>query len=118
MMPLRRYNLWHIVRNTLRAIRNGELLLRLRADKLFVHILYLFFLIWLGIYVGLKVDKTLVRYGTNKAQLEELRILHAERKASLTRLRNASAVEKSLPAMGSRLTPPKKPCYKLSKGKP
>ena len=33
------HTVWTAIKNSLRAIRNGEFLLRVRADKLYMHIL-------------------------------------------------------------------------------
>ena len=79
--------IWMAVGNTFRALRNGEFLLRIRADKYYMHILYLFLLMWLTILLSLQVDKTLTKAGENKAAIEELRIHHTERQAALVRLK-------------------------------
>ena len=102
-------NVWHSIRNAFRAIREGELLLRLRADKFLVHILYLFILMWATILLGLQVDKTLVRVSENKAELEKLRIHHTEKEAALIKLRSASAAQIRLKEMGSSASLPTEP---------
>ena len=56
------------IKNSIRAISKGEFLLRLRADKLYLHILYLFVLAWLSIMLSLKVDKKLTKEGEQKAK--------------------------------------------------
>lgn len=102
-------NVWHSIRNVIRAIREGELLLRLRADKYLVHILYLFILMWATILLGLQVDKTLARVSENKAQLEKLRIHRTEKEAALVKLHSASAAQIRLKEMGSEATLPSQP---------
>ena len=57
-MTLKEFGL--TIRNLLRALRSGEFLLRIRADKYYMHILYLFLLMWMSILLSLQVDKTLV----------------------------------------------------------
>ena len=64
-------NFWLSVRNAYRALRNGDLLLKVRADKYYIHVMYVFLLMWLSIMLSLKVDKTLTRAGANKAAIEE-----------------------------------------------
>ncbi|MBR1569881.1 MAG: hypothetical protein IJ651_04035 [Bacteroidales bacterium] len=103
------HTVWTAIRNSLKAIRNGEFLLRVRADKLYMHILYLFLLMWLSIMLSLQVDKTLTTAGANKAAIEELRIHHAEREAALVKLRSASGMEERLEKMGSKATLPSEP---------
>ena len=107
--------IWTAVRNSLRALRKGEFLLRIRADKLYLHILYLFVLAWLTIMVSLKVDKTLTREGQNKAALEQLKIHHAEKEADIVRIQSASATEKRLQEMGSELRRPVQPAKRTGK---
>ena len=100
---------WHSIRNAFKAIREGELLLRLRADKFLMHILYLFLLMWATILLGLQVDKTLARVSENKAALEKLRIHHAEKEAALVKLHSASAAQIRLKELGSDATLPTEP---------
>ena len=99
----------HTVRNTFRALRNGEFLLRVRADKYYMHIMYLFLLMWMTILLSLQVDKTLARVGDNKAALERLRIHHAEKEAALVKLHSASAAEIRLRELGSEAALPNEP---------
>lgn len=107
--------IWMAVGNTFRALRNGEFLLRIRADKYYMHILYLFLLMWLTILLSLQVDKTLTKAGENKAAIEELRIHHTERQAALVRLKSAGATEQRLKKMGSQTAMPKEPATLLKK---
>lgn len=103
------HTVWTAIKNSLRAIRNGEFLLRVRADKLYMHILYLFLLMWATILLGLQVDKTLARVSENKAALEKLRIHHAEKEAALVKLHSASAAQIRLKELGSEATLPSEP---------
>ena len=100
---------WHSIRNAFRAISEGELLLRLRADKYLVHILYLFILMWATILLGLQVDKTLVRVSENNETLEKLRIHRTEKEADLVRMHSASAAQIRLKELGSDATLPTEP---------
>ncbi|MBP5675596.1 MAG: hypothetical protein J6W94_01115 [Bacteroidales bacterium] len=108
-------NIWAAVRNTLKALRNGEFLLRIRADKYYMHIMYLFLLMWLTIMLSLRVDKTLAQAGENKAAIEELRIRHSEKEAELVKLESASATEARLRKMGSKLVMPAEPATVIKK---
>ena len=93
-------NFWLSVRNAYRALRTGDLLLKVRADKYYIHVMYVFLLMWLSIMLSLKVDKTLTRAGANKAAIEELRIHHTE-----TRLKK----------LGSEAAMPKEPATVIKK---
>ena len=48
--------LWEGIKNAFKALRNGEFLLRIRADKYYMHIMYLFLLMWVTILLSLQVD--------------------------------------------------------------
>ena len=102
-------NVWHSIRNFFRAIREGQLLLRLRVDKYLLHILYVFILMWLTIFLGLQVDKTLARVSDNKAELEKLRIHRTEKEAALVKLHSASSAQIRLKELGSEATLPTEP---------
>ena len=109
--------LWRGFRNTLRALRNGEFLLRVRADKYYMHIMYLFLLMWVTILLSLQVDKTLAKVGDNQAVLNELRIHHAEKEAALVKLRSASAAEIRLKEMGADIALPEQPATIIRRSK-
>ena len=102
-------SVWYSIRNTFRAIRSGEFLLRIRADKYYMHIMYLFLLMWMTILLSLQVDKTLTRVGDNKVALEKLRIQYAEKEAALVKLHSASAAQIRLKELGSEATLPSEP---------
>ena len=93
----------------MKSFRNGEFLLKIGADKFYMHIMYLFLLMWLSILLSLKVDKTLSRVGDNKTAIDELRINHAQKEAQLVKLHSASAAEKRLRELGSPVTMPQEP---------
>ena len=103
------------LRNTFRALRNGEFLLRIRADKYYMHIMYLFLLMWLTIMLSLRVDKTLAKVGENKVTIEELRIHHSEKEAELVKLESASGTEARLNKMGSKLAMPTEPAIVIKR---
>ena len=67
--------------NILKATMRGELLLSLKIDKIFMHIIYLFVVVWFTIYISLKIEQTLTRVERNSAVLEDLRIYHAQKTA-------------------------------------
>jgi hypothetical protein len=108
-------SIWAAVRNTFKALRNGEFLLRIRADKYYMHIMYLFLLMWLTIMLSLRVDKTLAKAGENKAAIEELKIRHSEKEAELVKLESASQTAARLDRMGSRLAMPQEPATVIKK---
>ena len=107
--------MWQKFRKGMRSFRNGEFLLKVGADKFYMHIMYLFLLMWLSILLSLKVDKTLSRVGENKTAIEQLRIYHAQKEAQLVKLHSASAAEKRLRELGSPVSIPKEPAVIVKK---
>ena len=103
------------IRNTFKALRSGEFLLRIRADKYYMHIMYLFLLMWLTIMLSLRVDKTLAKVGENKVKIEELKIRKSEKDAEVVKLESASATEARLQRMGSKAAMPKEPATMIRK---
>ncbi len=106
---------WIAIRNTFRALRNGEFLLRIRADKYYMHIMYLFLLMWVTILLSLQVDKTLTKAGDNQAAIDQLRIHYAEKEAALVKLHSASAAEARLKELGADLSMPQEPATIIKK---
>ena len=103
------------IRNTFKALRSGEFLLRIRADKYYMHIMYLFLLMWLTIMLSLRVDKTLAKVGENKVKIEELRIRKSEKDAEVVKLESASATQERLIKMGSKAAMPTEPATVIRK---
>ena len=103
------------LKNAFKALRNGEFLLRIRADKYYMHIMYLFLLMWVTILLSLQVDKTLSQAGDNQAAIDQLRIHYAEKEAALVKLHSASAAETRLKELGVELTLPQEPATLIKK---
>ena len=106
---------WATFRNLMRALRNGEFLLRIRADKYYMHIMYLFLLMWVTILLSLQVDKTLTKAGDNQVAIDQLRIHYAEKEAALVKLHSASAAEARLKELGVDLSLPQEPATIIKK---
>ena len=102
-------------KNSVQAIFKGEYLLRLGVDKYFIHIIYTFILIWLSIYLSMKIDTTLTTMERNRTVLKDLEIYHAEKTNELVRLNRFSSVEKNLEALGSDVAIPSKPATIIKK---
>ena len=98
-----------------RAIIKGEFLLRLQVDKVFMHILWLFALIWVSIWLSMKIDATLMQVEKNKKVLNDLEIYHAEKTEELVRLNRFSTVQSKLEQMGSPVNLPEQPATVLVK---
>lgn len=95
------------------AILKGELLLRMRLDKYFIHIAYTFFLIWLIIMSSMMVQNTLAQVEKNRAKVNDLKIFHAQKTVKLVGLGRLNTVEDLLREQGSDVGLPEKPAYRL-----
>ena len=63
-----------MLKEILKAIGHGDILLRLRVDKLLPYILYVFFLSMVSIFLSYKAEQTMVIREKNKETLETLKI--------------------------------------------
>lgn len=98
---------------TLRSIGRGDILLRMRVDKLFPYILYTFALAWLSIWLSYKAEKTMYRVEVNKAIIENLKIDNANKTCEIVSLSRISTVEKMLEDAGSEVRAPEKPADRI-----
>lgn len=104
---------WKAVKETLRAIGKGDILLRMRVDKLFPYILYTFILAWFSIWLSYKIEKTLYVVEVNKEKLENLKIDNANKTCEIVSLTRISTIEQMLEETGSKVNTPEKPAYKI-----
>lgn len=104
---------WKAVSNavleTLKSIGRGDILLRMRVDKLFPFILYTFALALTSIWLSYKADQTMYRVETNKKIIENLKIDNARKTCEIVGLTRISTVEKMLLEAGSEVKAPDKP---------
>ncbi len=104
-----------VIKTSLRALRKGEFLLRIKAHERILHILYLFLLAWIVIFINLKVDATLTRMQENKITLRNLEISKAQKEAELVNHHSASSTAERLKAMGSNVQEPVKPAARIQR---
>ena len=104
---------WKAVGNaaleTLRSIGRGDILLRMRVDKLFPFILYTFALALTSIWLSYKADQTMYRVETNKQIIENLKIDNAKKTCEIVGLTRISTVERMLLEARSEVKAPDKP---------
>jgi len=101
--------------NSVGAILHGELMMRLRLDKYFVHIAYTFFLMLLMIWLSLQVERTMVKVEKQKKVVSDLRIYHAQKTVQLVSLDRISTIEQLLKDAGSEVDLPDKPADRIKK---
>lgn len=102
------------IKNTFTAILKGELLLRMRLDKYFIHIAYTFLLFWLIILYSMMVQNTLAQVEENRKEVKDLKIFHAQKTVKLVGLGRLQTVEDLLREQGSDITIPEKPADRLT----
>lgn len=98
-----------MLKEILKAIGHGDILLRLRVDKLLPYILYVFFLSMVSIFLSYKAEQTMVIREKNKETLETLKIYCAQKTSDIVSLDRISTVEATLEELGSDLRQPTKP---------
>ena len=103
------------VKNAFFAIIKGELLLRLKISRWFLHIAYTFFLLAMLIWTSLMIETTLNKVEKNKKTLRELEIIHSQRTYELVSLSRRSTVDRMLTDMGSKVGEPDRPATRLEK---
>ena len=103
------------LRNSFRAILNGEFLLRLDVGRYFVHIVYTFFLFAMIIWISLMIEGTMNKVERNKAILRELEIVHTQKTFEVVSISKRSSVNGLLQQMGSNVTEPQAPATILKK---
>ena len=104
-----------VITEILKAIGHGDILLRLRVDKLLPHILYAFVLSMISIFLSYKAEQTMVIREKNKETLETLKIYCAQKTSDIVSLNRSSTVETMLEDLGSDLRQPEKPAYRICK---
>ena len=96
-------------RKILKAIINGDILLLLRADRLFPYILYFFILGWISIWMSYKVEQTMTIVERNRKELETLKIHHAQKTCEYVGMDRISTIETLLIENDSKVNTPEKP---------
>lgn len=100
-------------KNSFVAVLKAELLMRTKVDKYLIHVLYLFFLFVLAIWISLRTEATMAKVEQNKKAIKELEIYRSQMVYDLTAAQKRSEVEKRLEEMGSQVKPAEKPATVL-----
>lgn len=97
----------------IKAMLMGQLLLKLKIERFFIHILYTFLMFWLAILCSMMVQNTLVEIEKNKAIISEMKIYHAQKTLQLVKMGRFETVEQQLSRRGSKVTSPEKPAVTI-----
>lgn len=93
----------------IRSIISGDILLRMRVDRLFPYILYAFVLGWLSIWMSYRMEQTMIIVERNRKELESLKIYHAQKTCEYVGFDRISTIETMLEDKGSEIKAPEKP---------
>lgn len=102
------------IKDSIGAIFQGKFLLRMKFDRYFIHIIYLFFLAVVCIWMKLHIEQTMVRLEVSRQAAEDYRIYLRQKTSELAELGKLSAVQDMLIRSGSSLTVPDKPADRLT----
>lgn len=103
----------HSVWDIIIALFRGELLLKLKFDKYFVHIIYLFLLGWITIILQILAENTFEKMENNKTTLKSMQIYHTEKMVEMARLGRMSKTGDMLKEKGSAVAFPVKPADRI-----
>lgn len=95
------------------ALGRGELLTRMRVDKLFPYILYLFFLGCISIWMSYHAEQTMLKVQKNNSTLKTLKIYNAQKTYEIVGLDRIATVERMLEEAGSEVKAPEKPADRI-----
>ena len=87
----------------------GDLLTRLRVDRLLPYILYLFVLGCISIWMSYHAEQTMLKVEKNNEIIRTLKIYNAQKTYELVGLDRIATVEKMLEEAGSQVKAPEKP---------
>ena len=99
--------------NTIKSIGRGDILLRMRVDKLFPFILYTFALGVVSIWLSYRAEITMQQVESNKKKIENLKIDNLDKTCEIISLTRVSSVEEMLKASGSKVKTPEKPAHRI-----
>ena len=91
------------------SLGRGDLLTRLRVDRLLPYILYLFLLGCFSIWLSYKAEQTMLKVQKNNETIKTLKIYHAQKTYEIVGLDRRATVERMLEEAGSSVKAPEKP---------
>ena len=91
------------------SLGRGDLLTRLRVDRLLPYILYLFAIGWISIWMSYHAEQTMLKVQKNNETIRTLKIYNAQKTYEIVGLDRIATVEKMLEEAGSDVKAPEKP---------
>ena len=99
----------HAIKEFFIALGRGDLLTRLRVDRLLPYILYLFVLGCISIWMSYHAEQTMLKVQKNNEIIRTLKIYNAQKTYELVGLDRIATVERVLEEAGSQVKAPEKP---------
>mgnify|MGYP004508466257 CR=1 FL=1 len=99
----------HSVWDIIIAFFRGEIFLKMKLDKYFVHIIFVFLLAWVTIILKILAENTFEKVESNKKTLKSMQIYHTEKMVEMARLGRMSKTGEMLKERGSVVAFPIKP---------
>ena len=99
----------HATKEFFIALGRGDLLTRLRVDRLLPYILYLFLLGCISIWMSYHAEQTMLKVQKNNEVIRTLKIYNAQKTYELVGLDRIATVERMLEEAGSQVKAPQKP---------
>lgn len=105
----------HAAKEFFKALARGDLLTRLRVDRLLPYILYLFVLGCISIWMSYRAEQTMLQVQKNNEIIRTLKIYNTQKTYELVGLDRIATVEKMLEEAGSQVRAPEKPADVLKR---
>ena len=99
----------HAIKEFFIALGRGDLLTRLRVDRLLPYILYLFVLGCISIWMSYHAEQTMLKVQKTNEIIRTLKIYNAQKTYELVGLDRIATVERMLEEAGSQVKAPEKP---------
>ena len=99
----------HAIKEFFIALGRGDLLTRLRVDRLLPYILYLFVLGCISIWMSYHAEQTMLKVQKNNEIIRTLKIYNAQKTYELVGLDRIATVERMLEEAGSQVKAPETP---------
>ena len=101
------------LRNILKAVINGSLMLQLHLDKHFIKVIVCMGMCLLTIWISLLIDNTMMKVKRNNDTLKEQQKELSRKAYQRRELTRRSTIELRLENMGSEIRKPEKPAKEL-----
>lgn len=103
------------VKGWVKAVINGEILLKLGLDRYLPHMLVAFLCFAVVIYAKIRIDDVMIELERSTSELETVRIMHAQKTCEYVGLEKLGAIEELIEEKGLEIGMPDKPAGTIRK---